>query len=147
MQIVIRAAQAEDLPLLAEMNRRLIADEGSRNPMRLAELESRMRDWLASEWRITLFETASAVIGYALYRLGQDAYFPERPVVNVRHFFIERDRRGRGLGREAFEALARERFPAGCRIELDALTTNAGGLRFWQKLGFEAYAVVLVREA
>jgi len=38
-----------DCPLLAGSNHQLIRAEGHRNRMTVAELEGRMRDWLASE--------------------------------------------------------------------------------------------------
>ena len=38
MPLLIRPATKSDLPILAQMNRRLIEDEGSRNPMSIAEL-------------------------------------------------------------------------------------------------------------
>ena len=45
MKITAHSATEADLPLLAEMNRRLIEDEGSENPMTVAELQQRMRAW------------------------------------------------------------------------------------------------------
>ena len=45
----LREAIAEDLPLLAELNRQLIQDQRSPNPMSVAELEERMRGWLVAE--------------------------------------------------------------------------------------------------
>ena len=41
-------ATTADLPLLAKLNKQLIEDEGHRNPMTVAELETRMRNWLES---------------------------------------------------------------------------------------------------
>lgn len=41
MTLSLRAAGFDDIPLLAEMNKRLIEDEGSRNP---AALELLIRD-------------------------------------------------------------------------------------------------------
>ncbi len=61
-------ATADDCPLLAELNHQLIQDEGHRNRMRVAELERRMRDWLAGDYRAVLFEERSEVVAYALFR-------------------------------------------------------------------------------
>jgi len=49
--VFLRDASAADTPLLAQLNRQLIEDEGAANPMSLAELEARMREWLASAGR------------------------------------------------------------------------------------------------
>ena len=38
MPLLIHPANEADLPLLAQMNKRLIEDEGSRNPMSLDQL-------------------------------------------------------------------------------------------------------------
>ena len=46
MSLVVRPANEADLLLLAQMNKRLIEDEGSRNPMSLDQLADRMRGWL-----------------------------------------------------------------------------------------------------
>jgi hypothetical protein len=42
-----RATQ-DDCALLAELNHRLILDEGHRNRMTVPELEQRMRGWLST---------------------------------------------------------------------------------------------------
>jgi hypothetical protein len=54
MNLLYRQAAADDAPLLAELNHQLIRDEGHRNPMTVPQLEERMRQWLASEYGVTL---------------------------------------------------------------------------------------------
>jgi GNAT superfamily N-acetyltransferase len=139
----LRPASAGDLALLAAMKRRLIEDEGSYNPMALPELEQRMRALLEGGWRVDLFCVGAACAGYALYQLRRDDYDPQLQVVFVRHFYLERDLRGHGLGRQAFELLAAKRFPAGCQVALDVLASNPAGLAFWTRLGFQLYATSL----
>lgn len=41
MEFWIRKATIDDLKLLSQMNKELIEDEGSRNPMTLVQLEDR----------------------------------------------------------------------------------------------------------
>ena len=141
MRLSHRDATPDDAPTLAPMNRRLIEDERHVNPMSLSELEARMRDWLErGEYRAALFFAEAepdAPAGYVLYQPRRDEYFPERVVVYVRHFYVERGRRRQGIGRLAFETIARERFPVGATLDLEVLASNPVGREFWASLGFE----------
>jgi GNAT superfamily N-acetyltransferase len=142
--LTLRDANQSDLPLLAAMNRRLIEDEGSRNPMSLDELRERVASWLAGDWRVVLFEADGACMGYAVLRECSGESAPIQPVVHVRQFFVERDYRRRGIGRCAFELLA-SGFAPGASVEIDVLATNPGGIAFWQRLGFETYCTTMTR--
>lgn len=73
MTLSIRAAVDSDLQILAQMNKRLIEDEGHRKPMSVSELEARMRGWLEGNWRADLFSQQSTqgdstIVGYAVYQ-------------------------------------------------------------------------------
>lgn len=137
-------ARLQDSALLANMNRQMIADEGSRNPMSLEELEQRMLSWLASsEWHVVLIEVDGEPAGYCLYTERVDAYFPQRPEIYVRHFFVSRCYRRQGIGTAAFQSLMKTHFPPDARLVLDVLATNPGGLGFWQSLGFKPYCTTL----
>src|SRR5207245_1121026 len=87
-------ATADDCPLLAELNHQLIQDEGHRSRMRVAELERRMRDWLAGDYRAVPFEERSEVVAYALFRELPDEVY-------LRRLFVLRHRRREGVGRRA----------------------------------------------
>jgi GNAT superfamily N-acetyltransferase len=125
------------------MNRRLIEDEGSRNPMSITGLQDRMGDWLRGEWKVELFSEEGAVVGYAVYQFRNDIYEPDKVVVYLRQLYIERDRRSRGLGGRAVKLLAQTCFPAGCRIEVDVLASNPRGAKFWAQVGFQPYCTTL----
>jgi GNAT superfamily N-acetyltransferase len=144
MPVAIRPATEADLPLLAAMNRRLIEDEGSRNRMSIDELRERMRGWLAGEWRVAVLDEDGAVVGYAVWQERRDQYDPDRAVVHLRQFYVEREHRRRGIGRRAFELLV-ARFPPGATIDIDVLATNPGGHAFWRSLGFETYCTTMKR--
>jgi predicted acetyltransferase len=133
-----RTAGEGDLPLLAELNQQLIRDEGHTNPMSVAELESRMRAWLVRTYTAVLFLNEGAVVGYALYRTDNAGVF-------LRQFFICRDERRRGLGREAVDLLFGRVWPAGATVTLEALRSNRAAIEFWHALGFEDYALTLRR--
>jgi GNAT superfamily N-acetyltransferase len=125
------------------MNRCLIEDEGSRNPMSIAELQNRMGEWLRGEWRVELFTEGDTAVGYAVYQFRRDMYEPDEVVVYLRQLYIERDKRSRGLGSRAVKLLAQTRFPAGCRIEVDVLASNPRVAKFWAQAGFQPYCTTL----
>jgi GNAT superfamily N-acetyltransferase len=139
LSLFIRPANEADLPLLAQMNKRLIEDEGSRNPMSLDQLAERMQGWLLGDWQVKLFATDAGVVGYAVYQTHRDEYFPDQTFVYLRQFYVEREMRGQGLGTAAFRALAAEHFPPGSRVVIDVLASNPRGYDFWRHVGFEPY--------
>src|SRR6266581_6045070 len=94
-----RLASAQDCPMLAVLNAQLIQDEGHRNPMTVAQLEDRMREWLTSgEYQALLWEDHHEVVAYALFR-------ETTAEVYLRQFFVVRHRRREGIGRQAIAAL------------------------------------------
>ncbi len=143
MALLIRAATEIDLPILARMNKHLIEDEGSRNPMSIDELQERMSKWLHSDWKTQLLLEEENIVGYALYQIRKDEYLPDKAVVYLRQFYIERDKRNRGSGSLAFKTLAQTYFPEDCTIVIDVLASNPTGYKFWSKLGFKAYCTAM----
>ncbi len=140
MPIKLRTAIPDDLHLLAQMNDRLVEDQGSENPFSVSDLEDRFKAWLKSgEWQIDVFLESNSIAGYAVYKQRSDYYDEDQTVVYLRQFYIERHHRGRGLGTMAFAMLARERFPEGFEMALDVVSTNPRGQSFWSKLGFTPY--------
>ena len=129
-------ATADDCPLLAQLNHQLIQDEGHRNRMRVAELERRMRDWLAGDYRAVLFEERNEVVAYALFRELPDEVY-------LRQLFVVRHRRREGIGRRALHALRTEVWPKDMRLTVEVLVANARGVAFWRSVGYADYALTL----
>jgi GNAT superfamily N-acetyltransferase len=125
----VRPARDDEFSRLAAWNAQLIRDERHDNAMSVDELESRLRVWLAGEYRAYVFETRATAFGYALFRDLPDC-------THLRHYFVEAAYRRRGLGRRAFECLRREAFAADKRILVEVLVGNARGKAFWKSLGF-----------
>ncbi|WP_420128582.1 GNAT family N-acetyltransferase [Longimicrobium sp.] len=135
----IRYATEGDAPFLADINRQLIEDEWGGGGMSLERLEARMRRWIADEeYRAVLFQEENATVAYALVSLDEDSAF-------IRHFFVLKDHRGRGVGRRAIDTLFDRVIPAGFRTTLDVLASNQGGHRFWGSVGFSDYAIRMER--
>jgi GNAT superfamily N-acetyltransferase len=135
MKLSWRQPADSDLDLLADWNHQLIRDEGHRNPMTSLQLAERMKQWLQGEYRAVLFSTDEPV-GYALFK-------QEEQLVYLRQFFVRRDRRRTGLGREAFSILREQVWPRGVRLTVDVLCQNQGGIAFWRSVGYRDYCLTL----
>lgn len=130
----LREATADDLSLLAELNRQLIQDQRASNPMSVAELEARMRGWLVAEYRAVVFEIDSKPVAYGLFR-------PNEGGIHLRQFFVARAFRRQGIGRRAIEAFRQRFVPPGAALTLEVLVHNSPGLAFWRALGFQEHAL------
>lgn len=132
-----RIATLADCPTLAELNHQLISDEGHRNPMTVAQLETRMRDWLTSgEYRVVIFEERGEVVVYALFRETEMEVY-------LRQFFVARHRRREGIGRRAMALLMSQVWPQDKRLTVSVLAKNAAALAFWRALGYTDYDLTL----
>lgn len=135
----IRYATEGDAPFLADINRQLIEDEWGGGGMSLERLEARMRRWIADdEYRAVLFLEDGATVAYSLVSLDEDSAF-------IRHFFVIKEHRGRGVGRRAIDTLFSQVIPPGFRTTLDVLASNQGGHQFWRSVGFGDYAIRMER--
>jgi predicted acetyltransferase len=134
--MTFRRANLDDCALLAELNHQLIRDEGHRNKMTVPELEQRMKGWLASEYAAALFEDDGEVVAYALYR-GQ----PEE--IYLRQLFVMRNRRRKGIGKEAVKILRSEIWPKNQRLTVEVLVQNRAAVAFWRAVGCRDYCLTL----
>ena len=127
--VQVRPVRAGERGRIAAWNVQLIRDEGAESDVSLAEVEARLREWLAGDYRASVFEVDGVPFGYAIHRELADC-------THLRHFFVETAYRRRGLGRRAFACLRRDVFPADRRILVEALVSNDTGLSFWESVGF-----------
>ncbi len=134
--MTFRYATGADLDLLALWNHELIQDEGHRNPMTLPELADRMRAWVAGHYRAVLFICENAPVAYAVFRCdGSEVY--------LRHFFVAREHRRRGFGRQAVGLLSKQVWPPRMRVTVEVLVHNQAAHAFWKAVGFSDYAITL----
>jgi|SRR5580658_4825606 GNAT superfamily N-acetyltransferase len=131
-----RWAQKRDCRLLAEMNFQLIEDERHRNTMDVGDLERRMRSWLQEGYEAVIFEHDREPASYALYRA-------EAAEVHLRHFFVARHLRRRGIGREAFGLLRDHIWPRVPRLTVSVLTHNDAAMKFWRAMGYKDYCLAM----
>lgn len=134
-----RIAVDSDAPLLAEINQQLIADEWGGGGMELEHLEARMRRWIEEgDYRAIIFSEEATTVAYALVSMDDDSAY-------IRHFFVLREQRGRGVGRRAVALLLGEIIAPELRITLDVLASNRVGHAFWHSVGFGDYAIRMER--
>ncbi len=127
--VQVRPARAGERDRIAAWNLQLIRDEGNGSDPSLAEIDGRLREWLAADYRASVFEVGGVPFGYAIHRELADC-------THLRHFFVEAAFRRRGLGRQAFACLRRDVFPADRRILVEALVANSAAIAFWESVGF-----------
>jgi len=130
-------ADYEHLEILAQMNLELIQDEGHDNPMNLAQLHSRMANWLEGEYSVALFEKNEKFIGYALWRI-------ESEFVYLRQFFISRSERRNGFGSVIIQKLL-SLYWIEKKVRLEVLIQNKSAREFWRSVGFYEYCVTMER--
>jgi len=133
MSVRYRPATLEDVPLLALWNARLYVDEHMPGSKSLEEFTTRMHGWLArGEYQAVLFEAEEGPVAYALYRQEAEGIY-------IRHFYVDRPFRRRGLGRRCVHLLLTEVLPPCERVLLDVLEANPIGQAFWRAVGFRPY--------
>ena len=123
----LKECSPEDAEKLAELNKHLIKDEKSDNKMSLCELQDRMKSFLETDYCAYFFMEDNSIIGYALVNICAEPLY-------LRQFFIARNFRRNHKGRRAFELLLDELKTD--KIDLEVLSWNEVGLKFWQSCGF-----------
>ncbi|MCA9194195.1 MAG: GNAT family N-acetyltransferase [Planctomycetales bacterium] len=138
-EIEFHLATINDAELIAEMNEKLIRDEGHRNAMSLPELTDRMRIWLRGEYEAIVIDDEQSSIGYALFRREPDYIY-------LRQFFVIPEQRRNGIGRMAIAWMRENVWADATRIRLEVLVGNSTGLAFWRAIGFSDYCITLEAE-
>ena len=128
-RVVVRAARADEFERLVAWNVELVRDEGNDSGLTAADIEPRLREWLATDYRASVFEVDGEPFGYAIHRELAD-------ITHLRHFHVEARFRRRGLGRQAVAILRNEVFPRDRRLLVEALVSNTAGIAFWEAVGF-----------
>lgn len=118
----------DDIVLLAKLNKELIEDEKSDNRMSIQELEERMLSFITGDYKALFFYENSEIIGYALVDITKSPLY-------LQQFFIRRDYRRIGYGKQAFSELLKELDVK--TIDIEVLSWNKRGISFWNSCGFQ----------
>ncbi len=146
-QVTLRQATLDDVHQLATMNRELIQDENSSNPMSLEQLQERMKQFISGDWQGLIFMHQEVAVGYTLLQHRDAEDGSAARVVFVRQFYISRNHRRMGIGRSALNEIIRTECPRGSTLELGVLEANPAGRRFWEAVGFTpAYTTFRCKE-
>lgn len=124
----IRKCTESDLALLAKYNKCLIEDEKSENEMKEEELFLRMKEFVNTEYDAYFFMEKQDIVGYALVKNSCSPLY-------LRQFYIDRRYRRRHYGEWAFHELLK--YLEVTTIDIEVLTWNEAGVRFWEKLNFQ----------
>ncbi|MEM1164478.1 MAG: GNAT family N-acetyltransferase [Pseudomonadota bacterium] len=101
-------------------------------------LQTRADEMLAAG-PVFFIEQSDRRIGYAALKdMGDHMY--------VRHFVIDQEQRGKGMGSSAFKALQAAQF-AGRQVRLDAPHETPGPKAFWERQGFAVMGYTMRRNA
>lgn len=125
--MMIQKCAFEDCPFLSLMNKQLIEDEKSDNPMTIPQLEQRMQGFLGGEYEAYYLKDQDTVLGYALVKTSSSPKY-------LRQFFIRPEYRRKGFGtlffHQLMDALKEE------EIDIEVFTWNQHAKMFWESLGF-----------
>ena len=106
----MRKHTAAEFDALAQMNKELIEDEESRNPMSVAELRERLERYVNDEgWTLDVFVSEGQTVGYITFRYEANPVGPNCQTVHLKQFYISRNtgdwvwgqRRSHCLGKNA----------------------------------------------
>lgn len=125
--MLIKKCTMDDARKLAVLNKQLIDDEKSSNPMNIAQLEERMQGFLQTEYDAYFFVVDEETVGYALVKNNCTPLY-------LRQFMIDRKYRRQHYGTEAFRALLK--YLNVTNIGVEVLPWNVAGVRFWESCGF-----------
>ena len=135
-----RFATLDDVGLLTRMNRQLVDDEGPRTRFKPdGWFEERMRRFLTGSYTAVLFEGDGEVVAYALYTDHPD----HGDTIYLRQIYVDRARRGQGIGREAMRLLEQEIWPPDKRLTVEVLVGNRAARSFYDAVGFREYCLEL----
>ena len=124
----IKECSIDDVPLLAKMNQLFFEEEEPETNLSLPHLEERMKGYINSEYEAFFFVVDDKIVGYALCSKSKTPVY-------LRQFFIGRNDRRNGYGKQAFRLLIEHLGVPESNVDVYAWNDTA--IRFWRSLGFE----------
>jgi GNAT superfamily N-acetyltransferase len=136
--IVIRPAEAADVPLILDLIRELAIYE--REPDAVVATEADLlRDGFGPtpRFQVLIAEHDGAPAGFAFYFFAYSTW-RGRPVLYLEDLFVPVEQRKKGIGIALMRRLARLAVDAGCaRFVWQVLDWNEPAIRFYESLGAE----------
>ena len=136
MDITIRRAAEDDVPLILEFIRGLAEYERLVHEVRATEAKLRESLFGAAPAAEVVIASADGVpVGFALYFHNYSTFLGQRGLY-LEDLFVRPEWRGRGVGRKLLEHLAKVAVERNCgRFEWAVLDWNAPAIAFYRSLG------------
>src|SRR6184192_2343464 len=132
----IRAAHAEDVPIILQLIRDLATYE--RAPHEVTATEEQLVDVLFGERpaaKVLLAFEGKSPVGFAVYFYNFSTWLG-RPGLYLEDLFVKPEKRGKGYGRALLVELAKIAMERGCgRMEWAVLDWNEPAIEFYRSLG------------
>lgn len=132
--MIVRAAQAEDVPVIHQMLTELAAFEGGAVSASEADL---IRDGFGSRplFEALLAEADGQVLGLLVF-IPLYSSWQGRPGVMIHDLYVREAARGQGVGKALATEVMRLALERGCcRVEVNVLEWNARARAFYEGLG------------
>jgi GNAT superfamily N-acetyltransferase len=136
MTLTIRPAERADVPIIAELIRRLARFEKLEHEVTMTEDRLATNLFGTRRYAETLIaEQDGEPVGFALF-FHNFSTFLAQPGIYLEDLFVLPDHRGGGIGRALLKELARLAVERGCgRLEWAVLDWNRDAIGFYERLG------------
>lgn len=135
--LMIRKAEAEDIPLILEFILELAEFEGAKEQIR--STEEGLRDVLLSR-NITdalIAELDGIPVGFAIWAYSFST-FTGKPTLYLDDLYVRESYRGRGIGSRLFSYIAGVACEKDCgRMDWYCMKSNVSGLEYYRSMGAE----------
>ncbi len=134
----IRPATAADVPLILELIRELAVYEKLAHEVRATEAQLRETLFVPHPVaEVVIAEHNGAPVGFAVFFANYSTW-EGKPGLYLEDLFVRPEARGKGIGRQLLEHLARLTLKRGwARLEWRVLDWNEPSIAFYKKLGAE----------
>ena len=136
MTVVVRPAEAADVPVIAELIRGLARFEKLEQDVTMTDERLAQNLFGPHRYAETLVaEEGGAPVGFALF-FHNFSTFLALPGIYLEDLFVVPEHRGRGIGRSLLQRLAQIAVERGCgRLEWSVLDWNREAIGFYERLG------------
>lgn len=136
LDLVIRAANAQDVPLILQLIRELAMYERAPESAVATEADL-LRDGFGANplFHCLIAEHNGKPVGFALFFFNYSTWHG-RPGIHLEDLFVREASRGAGVGKALLKAIAKEAARNGCtRLSWHVLDWNQPAIDFYQRMG------------
>lgn len=135
MSVIVRKAQSQDCAQVLELMKKLAEFEGYLTEFRVTEQDILTLGIEQRRFTVLVAEQDQRLLGMLVYYILPFTY-DMKPWIFIKELFIEEKGRGKGVGQELMQNLAKECVAlGGSKIKWDVLTHNNRARGFYENLG------------